>query len=167
MCFQIYDDFSSYFHLIQFEIYNTIEIPFYQTGKPCETGMIAIVDPQARCIVLRLYEGLIKVIPLDKDNNELKAYNIRWDSAQSIESGYYTYKKIWFLCRVCIYIHCKSLKLQSWSILFFSGLMNCRSKILNFCMDAPIQQSLLFIKTLMEDTSGPMKYLWRKRNFQR
>lgn len=46
-------------------------------GKPCETGMIAIVDPQARCIVLRLYEGLIKVIPLDKDNNELKAYNIR------------------------------------------------------------------------------------------
>ncbi|KAG0722328.1 DNA damage-binding protein 1 [Chionoecetes opilio] len=55
---------------------------FYQTGKPCETGMIAIVDPQARCIVLRLYEGLIKVIPLDKDNNELKAYNIRVDELQ-------------------------------------------------------------------------------------
>uniref|UniRef100_A0A0N7ZDQ0 DNA damage-binding protein 1 n=1 Tax=Scylla olivacea TaxID=85551 RepID=A0A0N7ZDQ0_SCYOL len=51
-------------------------------GKPCETGMIAIVDPQARCIVLRLYEGLIKVIPLDKDNNELKAYNIRVDELQ-------------------------------------------------------------------------------------
>lgn len=49
----------------------------YGVGKPCETGMIAIVDPQARCIVLRLYEGLIKVIPLDKDNSELKAYNIR------------------------------------------------------------------------------------------
>ena len=40
--------------------------------------MIVIVDPQARCIVLRLYEGLIKVIPLDKDNSELKAYNIRY-----------------------------------------------------------------------------------------
>ncbi|XP_071542214.1 DNA damage-binding protein 1 [Panulirus ornatus] len=51
-------------------------------GKPCETGMIAIIDPQARCIVLRLYEGLIKVIPLDKDNDELKAYNIRVDELQ-------------------------------------------------------------------------------------
>ncbi|CAL4129658.1 unnamed protein product [Meganyctiphanes norvegica] len=51
-------------------------------GKPCETGNLAIVDPQARCIVLRLYEGLIKVIPLDKDNSELKAYNIRVDELQ-------------------------------------------------------------------------------------
>ncbi|RXG55188.1 DNA damage-binding protein 1 [Armadillidium vulgare] len=51
-------------------------------GKPCETGMLAVVDPQARCIVLRLYEGLIKVIPLQPDNTELQAYNIRVEELQ-------------------------------------------------------------------------------------
>jgi len=46
-------------------------------GKPCETGIIGIIDPEARVIGLRLYEGLLKIIPLEKDNSELRAYNIR------------------------------------------------------------------------------------------
>lgn len=46
-------------------------------GKPSDTGIIAVIDPKSRVIGLRLYDGLFKIIPLDKDNNELKACSIR------------------------------------------------------------------------------------------
>ena len=46
-------------------------------GRPSETGIIGIIDPQVRVIGLKLYDGLFKVIPLDKENRELKAFNIR------------------------------------------------------------------------------------------
>ena len=48
-------------------------------GRPSETGLIGIIDPECRVIGLRLYDGLFKIIPLDRDNKELKAFNIRWD----------------------------------------------------------------------------------------
>lgn len=51
-------------------------------GKPSETGMKAVIDPKARVIGLRLYDGLFKIIPLDKDNPELKASSIRMDEQQ-------------------------------------------------------------------------------------
>ncbi|XP_028142182.1 DNA damage-binding protein 1 [Diabrotica virgifera virgifera] len=51
-------------------------------GKPSETGILAVIDPKARVIGLRLYEGLFKVIPLDKDNYELKATNFRMEELQ-------------------------------------------------------------------------------------
>ncbi|XP_044728814.1 DNA damage-binding protein 1 isoform X2 [Chrysoperla carnea] len=51
-------------------------------GKPSETGILAVIDPKARVIGLRLYDGLFKIIPLDKDNSELKAANIRMDELQ-------------------------------------------------------------------------------------
>lgn len=56
-------------------------------GKPAETGMLAVIDPKARVIGMRLYEGLFKIIPLDKDTVELKATSIRMDeqSVQDIE----------------------------------------------------------------------------------
>lgn len=47
-------------------------------GKPSDTGILAVIDPKARVIGLRLYDGLFKIIPLDKDNSELKAYSIRY-----------------------------------------------------------------------------------------
>lgn len=46
-------------------------------GKPSETGILAVIDPKARVIGLRLYDGLFKIIPLERDNSELKASNIR------------------------------------------------------------------------------------------
>ena len=47
-------------------------------GRPSDTGLIGIIDPQCRMIGLRLYDGLFKVIPLELDSNkELKAFNIR------------------------------------------------------------------------------------------
>uniref|UniRef100_A0A674PKQ2 DNA damage-binding protein 1 n=1 Tax=Takifugu rubripes TaxID=31033 RepID=A0A674PKQ2_TAKRU len=54
-------------------------------GRPSETGIIGIVDPECRMIGLRLYDGLFKVIPLDRDNRELKAYNIRLEELQVID----------------------------------------------------------------------------------
>jgi DNA damage-binding protein 1 len=51
-------------------------------GKPSETGILAVIDPKARVIGLRLYDGLFKIIPLEKDNSELKASNIRIDELQ-------------------------------------------------------------------------------------
>ena len=46
-------------------------------GKKSETGTIAVIDPESRVIGLRLYDSLFKVIPLEKDQAELKAFNIR------------------------------------------------------------------------------------------
>ncbi|CAH1116723.1 unnamed protein product [Phaedon cochleariae] len=51
-------------------------------GKPSETGILAVIDPKARVIGLRLYDGLFKIIQLDKDNYELKASNFRMDEQQ-------------------------------------------------------------------------------------
>lgn len=47
-------------------------------GKPSETGILAVIDPKARVIGLRLYDGLFKIIPLEKDNSELKATNFKY-----------------------------------------------------------------------------------------
>lgn len=62
-------------------------IPLWQDriGRPSETGIIGIVDPECRMIGLRLYDGLFKVIPLDRDNRELKAFNIRLEELQVID----------------------------------------------------------------------------------
>ncbi len=46
-------------------------------GKKSDTGIMAVIDPESRAIGLRIYDSLFKVIPLDKDVSELKAYNIR------------------------------------------------------------------------------------------
>lgn len=54
-------------------------------GRPSETGIIGIVDPLCRVIGLRLYDGLFKVIPLDRDNKELKAFNIRLEELTVID----------------------------------------------------------------------------------
>ncbi|KAJ8724163.1 hypothetical protein PYW07_008143 [Mythimna separata] len=48
-------------------------------GKPAENGILAVIDPQARVIGLRLYDGLFKIIPLDRDSTELKAASLRLD----------------------------------------------------------------------------------------
>lgn len=56
-------------------------------GKPAETGILAVIDPKARVIGMRLYDGLFKIIPLDKDTVELKATSLRMEemSVQDIE----------------------------------------------------------------------------------
>lgn len=59
-------------------------------GKPSETGIIAIIDPKARVIGLRLYDGLFKIIPLEKDNYELKASNIRYVCTYMFSFSYFT-----------------------------------------------------------------------------
>jgi DNA damage-binding protein 1 len=48
-----------------------------RVGKPAETGILAVIDPKARVIGMRLYEGLFKIIPLDYESVELKATSLR------------------------------------------------------------------------------------------
>jgi DNA damage-binding protein 1 len=48
-----------------------------RVGKPAETGILAVIDPKARVIGMRLYEGLFKIIPLDNESIELKATSLR------------------------------------------------------------------------------------------
>lgn len=61
-----------------------------KVGKPAETGILAVIDPKARVIGMRLYEGLFKIIPLEKDSNELKAYSLRMEdvNVQDVEFLY-------------------------------------------------------------------------------
>lgn len=47
-------------------------------GKVSEIGAMAVIDPSARVIGLKLYDGLFKIIPLDKEG-ELKAYCLRYN----------------------------------------------------------------------------------------
>ncbi|XP_038260543.1 LOW QUALITY PROTEIN: DNA damage-binding protein 1 [Dermochelys coriacea] len=54
-------------------------------GRPSETGIIGIIEPELSDFGLRLYDGLFKVIPLDRDNKELKAFNIRLEELQVID----------------------------------------------------------------------------------
>lgn len=51
-------------------------------GRAADSGILAVIDPKARVIGLRLYDGLFKIIPLEKDNSELKAVSIRMDELQ-------------------------------------------------------------------------------------
>jgi len=49
-------------------------------SRPAENGMVVIIDPSCRMIGLRLYDGLFKVIPLDKSKSgDLEAFNIRME----------------------------------------------------------------------------------------
>lgn len=61
-------------------------------GKPSETGILAVIDPKARVIGMRLYEGLFKIIPLDRDTHELKATSLRMEEmhVQDVEFLYGT-----------------------------------------------------------------------------
>ncbi|XP_065647466.1 DNA damage-binding protein 1 isoform X2 [Hydra vulgaris] len=55
-------------------------------GRPSDTGMIGIIDPQCRMIALHIYDGLLKVIPLDLGSNmELKAFNIRLEELHVVD----------------------------------------------------------------------------------
>jgi len=45
-------------------------------GKISEIGAMAVIDPSARVIGLKLYDGLFKIIPLDKEG-EIKAFCLR------------------------------------------------------------------------------------------
>ncbi len=48
-------------------------------GKKAETGILAVIDPEARMIGLRIYDSLFKVIPLERDQTELiTSFNIRY-----------------------------------------------------------------------------------------
>eukprot|EP00111_Clytia_hemisphaerica_P011207 TCONS_00032834-protein len=55
-------------------------------GRLSDTGMIGIIDPLCRMIALHLYDGLLKIIPLELGTNvELKAFNIRLEELYIVD----------------------------------------------------------------------------------
>jgi len=50
-------------------------------GRETENGQIIVVDPLCRCIIMHLYEGTLKILPLDtnKQYEAKPAYNVRLD----------------------------------------------------------------------------------------
>ena len=53
-----------------------------EISRESETGSLALIDPNCKLIGLRLYDGLFKIIPLDKDNKDLKAFVIRMEELE-------------------------------------------------------------------------------------
>ena len=54
-------------------------------GRATEGGQIGIVDPSCRLIGLHLYDGLFKVVPLEKDGKVQEAFNVRLEELQIID----------------------------------------------------------------------------------
>eukprot|EP01132_Coremiostelium_polycephalum_P003348 gene3348-4197_t len=59
-------------------------------GRPTETGQIGITDPDGRLIALHLYEGLLKLIPIDKGPSPIQrdAFNLRLEELQVIDIAF-------------------------------------------------------------------------------
>lgn len=50
-----------------------------RVGKSTSGRQVALVDPNCQAIVLHLYAGLLKVVPLQCDSDQpLKAFNLRY-----------------------------------------------------------------------------------------
>eukprot|EP00611_Tribonema_gayanum_P012338 TRINITY_DN2295_c0_g1_i5.p2 TRINITY_DN2295_c0_g1~~TRINITY_DN2295_c0_g1_i5.p2 ORF type:complete len:243 (-),score=52.11 TRINITY_DN2295_c0_g1_i5:252-980(-) len=54
-------------------------------GKPADVGRLCSIDPQSRLIALYLYEGVLKVIPIDARGNLKDAFNLRLDEFQVLD----------------------------------------------------------------------------------
>uniref|UniRef100_A0A8C6WPJ9 DNA damage-binding protein 1 n=1 Tax=Neogobius melanostomus TaxID=47308 RepID=A0A8C6WPJ9_9GOBI len=71
--------------------YNACILEYKQNGESIDIITRAhgnVQDRIGRMIGLRLYDGLFKVIPLDRDNRELKAFNIRLEELQVIDAHF-------------------------------------------------------------------------------
>jgi DNA damage-binding protein 1 len=57
-----------------------------RVGKPTSGKQVALVDPNCQAIVLHLYAGLLKVVPLQFDSHQsLKAFNLRLDDLYIVD----------------------------------------------------------------------------------
>ena len=50
-----------------------------RSGKPVDIGHIGIIDPSKTMILMHLYDRLLKILPIDKNNNFESTYNLRID----------------------------------------------------------------------------------------
>ncbi|EGG23107.1 UV-damaged DNA binding protein1 [Cavenderia fasciculata] len=53
-------------------------------GRPADSGQLAIIDPDSKVLALHLYEGLLKIIPIEKGTLKT-AYNVRLQELQVID----------------------------------------------------------------------------------
>lgn len=57
-------------------------------GRPPETGVLGFIDPTCKLIGLRLYEGVLKILPYDSTSKELRPFNIRIDEPSVIDAKF-------------------------------------------------------------------------------
>jgi len=69
------------------------------------TAFMANIDPNTNIVMLNLYEGMFKFIPLDKEESTLEVYTIR----------YVSYVQAYILKLIIIFLHLK--------IMFFKNVM--------------------------------------------
>lgn len=62
-------------------------------SKPADTGMLAFVDPDSRCIGLHMYDGLVKIIPITPNGDFLEAFDVRIDELM-VRTNIYTIMEI-------------------------------------------------------------------------
>lgn len=56
-----------------------------QIGHPSEGGAICVINPKARLIALRMYDGLLNIIKLDFKKSELKSFKVRMEETNVID----------------------------------------------------------------------------------
>ncbi|KAH9394713.1 DNA damage-binding protein 1 [Tyrophagus putrescentiae] len=83
-------------------------------GHPAENGAICVINPQARLIALRIYDGMFNVIKLDFKSKEIKAYNIRMEETNVINFAFLNGCKAPTLC--LIYQEHQSRHLKTYEI---------------------------------------------------
>lgn len=49
-----------------------------RVGRPVEIGHIGIVDPQVRAFALHLYDGQVRIIPVDNKGVLQESFNVRY-----------------------------------------------------------------------------------------
>eukprot|EP00117_Sycon_ciliatum_P004057 scpid20029/ scgid8581/ DNA damage-binding protein 1; Damage-specific DNA-binding protein 1 len=60
---------------------------YQRTGRPCDTGFIGVIDPRHKVIALRLYAGMIKIIPLEQlhKSQQFFTFDVRLEHLQLID----------------------------------------------------------------------------------
>ena len=54
-------------------------------GRPCEHGLIGEVDPECRLIGSQAYDGLFKVVPMDRAGQLREAFDVRLEELNVVD----------------------------------------------------------------------------------
>eukprot|EP00051_Salpingoeca_urceolata_P028390 m.486586 g.486586 ORF g.486586 m.486586 type:complete len:1102 (+) comp24511_c0_seq1:335-3640(+) len=56
-----------------------------RTGRPADTGQLGLIESAGRLIGLRLYDGMFKVIPIDRSGRLQEAFDLRLEELQVLD----------------------------------------------------------------------------------
>ena len=79
-------------------------------GYPSETGAICVINPKARLIALRIYDGLLNIMKLDFKNKEIKSFNIRMEETNVTHFAFLNGYEAPTLCLIYQDNQCRHIK---------------------------------------------------------